>query len=190
MRRPKPNQEAIAAALQAMQRLTMKMDSETAVEETAPQNAALDCLSCRADITIAKATSSVACADFHGTASSKRSSIASRISNRRLANCCQEREPLARKLLGQQESAQRFIHRRAPGPERITITTIIITTISREEWRPAFACAASQRSRERARGRPLAHRRGCQGRTHEPQRGCGSPSHAGMGFGLQYAATR
>lgn len=37
MRRPKPNQEAIAAALQAMQRLTMKMDSETAVEETAPQ---------------------------------------------------------------------------------------------------------------------------------------------------------
>ena len=34
MRRPKPNQEAIAAALQAMQRLTMKMDSETAVEET------------------------------------------------------------------------------------------------------------------------------------------------------------
>jgi uncharacterized protein (TIGR02246 family) len=37
MRRPKPNQEAIAAALQAMQRLTMKMDSESAVEETAPQ---------------------------------------------------------------------------------------------------------------------------------------------------------
>jgi uncharacterized protein (TIGR02246 family) len=34
MRRPKPNQEAIAAALQAMQRLTMKMDSETAAEET------------------------------------------------------------------------------------------------------------------------------------------------------------
>jgi uncharacterized protein (TIGR02246 family) len=34
MRRPKPNQEAIAAALQAMQRLTMKMDSETAVEES------------------------------------------------------------------------------------------------------------------------------------------------------------
>jgi uncharacterized protein (TIGR02246 family) len=37
MRRPKPNQEAIAAALQAMQRLTMKMDSETAAEETAPE---------------------------------------------------------------------------------------------------------------------------------------------------------
>ncbi len=35
MRRPKPNQEAIAAALQAMQRLTMESDSETAVEETA-----------------------------------------------------------------------------------------------------------------------------------------------------------
>ena len=33
MRRPKPNQEAIAAALQAMQRLTMEADSETAVEE-------------------------------------------------------------------------------------------------------------------------------------------------------------
>jgi uncharacterized protein (TIGR02246 family) len=33
MRRPKPNQEAITAALQAMQRLTMKMDSEVAAEE-------------------------------------------------------------------------------------------------------------------------------------------------------------
>jgi ketosteroid isomerase-like protein len=33
MRRSKPNQEAIAAALQAMQRLTMEADSETAVEE-------------------------------------------------------------------------------------------------------------------------------------------------------------
>ncbi len=35
IKRPKPNQEAIAAALQAMQRLTMKMDSETAAEATA-----------------------------------------------------------------------------------------------------------------------------------------------------------
>ncbi len=34
MRRPKPNQEAIAAALQAMQRLTMEADSETVVEQT------------------------------------------------------------------------------------------------------------------------------------------------------------
>jgi ketosteroid isomerase-like protein len=33
MRRPKPNQEAIAAALQAMQRLTLEADSESAVEE-------------------------------------------------------------------------------------------------------------------------------------------------------------
>ena len=33
MRRPKPNQEAIAAALQAMQRLTMEADSETVAEE-------------------------------------------------------------------------------------------------------------------------------------------------------------
>ena len=33
MRRPKPNQEAIAAALQAMQRLTMEADSETAAED-------------------------------------------------------------------------------------------------------------------------------------------------------------
>jgi uncharacterized protein (TIGR02246 family) len=39
MRRPAPDQESIAAALQAMQRLTMKMDSETAAEETAPQTA-------------------------------------------------------------------------------------------------------------------------------------------------------
>jgi uncharacterized protein (TIGR02246 family) len=36
MRRPKPNQEAIAAALQAMQRLTMESDSEAAAEEAAP----------------------------------------------------------------------------------------------------------------------------------------------------------
>ena len=33
MRRPKPNQEAIAAALPAMQRLTMEADSETAAED-------------------------------------------------------------------------------------------------------------------------------------------------------------
>jgi uncharacterized protein (TIGR02246 family) len=33
MRRPKPNQEAIAAALQAMQRLTMEADSETVAED-------------------------------------------------------------------------------------------------------------------------------------------------------------
>jgi uncharacterized protein (TIGR02246 family) len=47
IRRPKPNQEAIAAALQAMQRLTMKMDSETAVEETTSQSAsAVPCSSC------------------------------------------------------------------------------------------------------------------------------------------------
>jgi uncharacterized protein (TIGR02246 family) len=36
MRRPKPNQEAIAAALQAMQRLTMEADSETAAQAAAP----------------------------------------------------------------------------------------------------------------------------------------------------------
>jgi uncharacterized protein (TIGR02246 family) len=35
MRRPKPNQEAIAAALQAMQRLTMEADSEAASEDAA-----------------------------------------------------------------------------------------------------------------------------------------------------------
>lgn len=47
MRRPKPNQEAIAAALQAMQRLTMEADSETAVEETtATVNASNACGVC------------------------------------------------------------------------------------------------------------------------------------------------
>ncbi|HZW80775.1 MAG TPA: SgcJ/EcaC family oxidoreductase [Candidatus Deferrimicrobiaceae bacterium] len=51
MRRPKPNQEAIAAALQAMQRLTMKMDSESAAEEsgsqaTATATAFIICSSC------------------------------------------------------------------------------------------------------------------------------------------------
>ena len=37
MRRPKPNQEAIAAALQAMQRLTMEADSETVAEQAAAE---------------------------------------------------------------------------------------------------------------------------------------------------------
>lgn len=49
MRRSKPNQEAITAALQAMQRLTMKMDSELAVEETTQQtssNHSSTCASC------------------------------------------------------------------------------------------------------------------------------------------------
>jgi uncharacterized protein (TIGR02246 family) len=41
MRRPKPNQEAIAAALQAMQRLTMEADSET-VAEDATQETTVD----------------------------------------------------------------------------------------------------------------------------------------------------
>jgi uncharacterized protein (TIGR02246 family) len=41
MRRPKPNQEAIAEALQAMQRLTMESDSEPAAEE-ATLEASLD----------------------------------------------------------------------------------------------------------------------------------------------------
>ena len=36
MRRPKPNQEAIAAALQAMQRLTLESDSETVAEDATP----------------------------------------------------------------------------------------------------------------------------------------------------------
>jgi len=49
MRRPKPNQEAIAAALQAMQRLTMEADSESVAEEASletavdPQNACRVC---------------------------------------------------------------------------------------------------------------------------------------------------
>ncbi len=46
MRRPKPNQEASAAALQAMQRLTMKMDSETAGEETALQTVLASSAAC------------------------------------------------------------------------------------------------------------------------------------------------
>jgi len=40
MRRPKPNQEAIAAALQAMQRLTMESDSEIAAEDATPGTSA------------------------------------------------------------------------------------------------------------------------------------------------------
>jgi uncharacterized protein (TIGR02246 family) len=45
IKRPKPNQEAIAAALKAMQRLTMRMDSEAAAEETA-QAGSVACPSC------------------------------------------------------------------------------------------------------------------------------------------------
>jgi ketosteroid isomerase-like protein len=43
MRRPKPNQEAIAAALQAMQRLTMESDSET-IAESATRPTPVDAL--------------------------------------------------------------------------------------------------------------------------------------------------
>jgi len=50
IRRPKPNPEAIAAALQAMQRVTVKIDSETSAEETAQQastvEATVACPSC------------------------------------------------------------------------------------------------------------------------------------------------
>lgn len=45
IKRPKPNQEAIAAALKAMQRLTMRMDSEAAAEETT-QAGSVACPSC------------------------------------------------------------------------------------------------------------------------------------------------
>jgi len=47
MRRPKPNQEAIAAALQAMQRLTMETDSETAAEDAATQTTPSASTACR-----------------------------------------------------------------------------------------------------------------------------------------------
>ena len=49
IKRPKPNQEAIAAALQAMQRLTMEADSETVAEDASldtnlgPQHACRSC---------------------------------------------------------------------------------------------------------------------------------------------------
>ncbi len=47
MRRPKPNQEAIAAALQAMQRLTMETDSETVAEDATQEPAANTITACR-----------------------------------------------------------------------------------------------------------------------------------------------
>jgi uncharacterized protein (TIGR02246 family) len=47
MRRPKPNQEAIAAALQAMQRLTMEADSETVAEDEALENGVDTQTACR-----------------------------------------------------------------------------------------------------------------------------------------------
>jgi uncharacterized protein (TIGR02246 family) len=47
MRRPKPNQEAIAAALQAMQRLTMETDSETASEDATQETAVSALTPCR-----------------------------------------------------------------------------------------------------------------------------------------------
>ncbi len=47
MRRPKPNQEAIAAALQAMQRLTMEADSERVAEEITPETHSVAHKACR-----------------------------------------------------------------------------------------------------------------------------------------------
>jgi ketosteroid isomerase-like protein len=47
MRRPKPNQEAIAAALQAMQRLTMEADSETVAEDETLENSLNAQTACR-----------------------------------------------------------------------------------------------------------------------------------------------
>jgi uncharacterized protein (TIGR02246 family) len=47
MRRPKPNQEAIAAALQAMQRLTMEADSEPVAEDGALESAVDAQVACR-----------------------------------------------------------------------------------------------------------------------------------------------
>lgn len=46
MRRPKPNQEAIAAALQAMQRLTMEADSEPAAEDATLETGLNTCRVC------------------------------------------------------------------------------------------------------------------------------------------------
>jgi uncharacterized protein (TIGR02246 family) len=46
IKRPKPNQEAIAAALKAMQRLTMKMDSEVAAEDAMQSAGSVACPSC------------------------------------------------------------------------------------------------------------------------------------------------
>jgi uncharacterized protein (TIGR02246 family) len=47
MRRPKPNQEAIAAALQAMQRLTMEADSEPAAEDATLESSVSVHTACR-----------------------------------------------------------------------------------------------------------------------------------------------
>jgi uncharacterized protein (TIGR02246 family) len=47
MRRPKPNQEAIAAALQAMQRLTMEADSEAVAEESTLEDGEHESTACR-----------------------------------------------------------------------------------------------------------------------------------------------
>jgi uncharacterized protein (TIGR02246 family) len=48
IKRPKPNQEAIAAALKAMQRLTMRMDSESVAEEVT-QSGTAACPNCGHD---------------------------------------------------------------------------------------------------------------------------------------------
>src|ERR1700684_1047302 len=47
MRRPKPNQEAIAAALQAMQRLTMEADSEPAAADATLEHSGNAQTACR-----------------------------------------------------------------------------------------------------------------------------------------------
>jgi uncharacterized protein (TIGR02246 family) len=48
MRRPRPNQEAIAAALQAMQRLAIENDSEQSAEDAAPETALGAAIACSA----------------------------------------------------------------------------------------------------------------------------------------------
>ncbi|MGA7219116.1 MAG: DUF4440 domain-containing protein [Candidatus Sulfotelmatobacter sp.] len=48
IRRPKPDQQAIAAALQAMQRLTLQSDSETVAEETTAESSVSAMIPCHA----------------------------------------------------------------------------------------------------------------------------------------------
>ena len=161
MRRPKPNQEAIAAALQAMQRLTMKMDSESAAEESAPQTTRttfIICSSCghknrEANKFCGMCGLSVEASPDESPALNCRSSSCqisgcrflrrqdSRTSGLHLAYLTERRKPSAKCI--------RLRVRRVS----ITITIITITTIFRVGWK---AASAREGMRRRALAKPTA----------------------------------
>ena len=145
MRRPKPNQEAIAAALQAMQRLTMEADSETAAEDATLEpsvNASNACRVCGHHNREGN--------KFCGMCGLPIGTEPTKSADQPLphpANFCPRlRHP-------RWKPQTRFNRRPAPQPARIITTITIITTISREDT-PPTPCRVS--TLPRARGKRTA----------------------------------